>query len=171
MLPGKAIARLDIRVVPDFQPTGVLIDLVQQPLRRRGFDDIEVSFLAGVTPDRCPLDAPIVEAVTAYPMIPAYSASHVFHQAVGTPVIFAGAVTHVGSNLHGPNENIRVADYVEYIKCFGRLIARLGSWLGVRLASRVEGMATAAWSRSYSKTERSSRAPSRWWVEMSDLDG
>lgn len=136
VLPGRAVARLDIRLVPDLEPASTA-DLVRQHLRRRGFDDVEVSLLGGVPPDRCPAGAPIVAAATAaardltgvdpivYPLMPAYSASRVFHESLGTPVLFAGAVTNVRSNLHGPNENIRVAEYFEYIKYIGRLIARL----------------------------------------------
>ena len=136
VLPGKAVARLDFRLVPNLDP-GRMAHLVRQHLRRRGFDDIAVSLLAGVSPDRCPPDAPIVEVAIAaardltgvepivYPLMPAYSASHVFHQTLGTPVIFAGAVTNSQSNLHAPNENIRVTDYLDYIKYCGRLIARL----------------------------------------------
>ncbi len=136
MLPGRAVARLDVRLVPNLDPAAV-VELLRQHLHRRGFDEIEISLLGGVPPDRCPADAPVVDAAIAaardltgvepivYPLMPAYSASHVFHHGLGTPVIFAGAVTHAGSNLHGPNENIRVADYVDYIKYFGRLISRL----------------------------------------------
>jgi acetylornithine deacetylase/succinyl-diaminopimelate desuccinylase-like protein len=137
MLPGRATARLDFRLVPGLEPD-TMLELARRHLASRGFEDIHVSLLAGVSPDRCPSDAPIVRSSidaahdltgaepVVYPMMPAISASRVFHDALGTPVVFAGAVTDDSSNLHGPNENIRVADYLQYIKYVGRLIVRVG---------------------------------------------
>ena len=133
MLPGRAVVRLDIRMAPNLDPETVE-ELVCQHLQRRGFDDIQVVRLGGVPPDRCPADARIVEAAIAaarhltgcepvvWPLMPACSPSHAFHETLGTPVLFAGGVTHSQSNLHAANENIRVADYLDYIKYFGRLI-------------------------------------------------
>ena len=151
MLAGKASARLDLRLVPNLQPA-LVADLLQAHLRRRGFDQIQVSLLAGVAPDRCPVDAPIVDIAVAaareysrqepvvYPSMAAISASHVFHHALGTPVIFAGAVTDDASHLHGPDENIRVADYMGYMKFFGRLLHRFEDASGAAIMSRGDGV-------------------------------
>jgi acetylornithine deacetylase/succinyl-diaminopimelate desuccinylase-like protein len=133
VMPGQATARLDIRLVSKLLPETAQ-QLVRQHLDKRGFSSVQVRLLGGVAPDRCPLEAPIVtaarhaaEAVTGhapvvYPLMPAYSVAHVFHDILATPVLFAGAVTHSGSNLHAPNENIRLSDYFGYMRYFGRLI-------------------------------------------------
>ncbi len=137
-LPGRAVARLDLRLVPNLNPR-LVTDLLRAHLEHRGFADVQVRLLSGVAPDRCPSNAPIARAAVdaardlsglepaVYPIMPAYSASDVFHRILGTPVIFAGAVTHAASNLHAANENIRVTDYLAAIKYLGRLIQRLSA--------------------------------------------
>jgi acetylornithine deacetylase/succinyl-diaminopimelate desuccinylase-like protein len=43
-----------------------------------------------------------------------------------TPVVSFG-VSHSGSNPHGPDENIRLEDFIYGIKYFGRIIHRLAA--------------------------------------------
>lgn len=133
VVPGDARARLDIRLVPGLDPDDV-IGLLRAHLLAHGFDDVGVEVLAAVAPDRTAASEPIVAAAIAaardaegrepvvYPLMPAYSASRVFRDELGTPVLFAGAVTNARSNLHAPNENVVLDEYLAYIRFFGRLL-------------------------------------------------
>lgn len=135
VIPGDATARLDIRLVPGLDPD-VVVDLLRAHLARRGFDEVAISVLASVAPDRCSPSEPVVAAAIAaatdaegrepvvYPLMPAYSASRVFRDGLGTPVLFAGAVTNASSNLHAANENVVVDEYLAYVRFLGRFFAR-----------------------------------------------
>ena len=135
VIPGEATARLDIRLVPGLDPDAV-VDLLRAHLARRGFGSVVVTVLAAVPPDRCDLSEPVVAAAIAaardaegrdpmvYPLMPAYSASRVFRDGLGTPVLFAGAVTNASSNLHAANENIVVDEYAAYVRFVGRFLDR-----------------------------------------------
>jgi len=137
VIPGEAAARLDIRLVPGLDPD-VTIDLLRAHLARRGFEDVSVTVLAAVAPDRCSPSDPVVGASIAaahaaegrapvvYPLMPAYSASRVFRDGLGTPVLFAGAVTNAASNLHAANENIVLDEYLAYVRFFGRFLDEFG---------------------------------------------
>ena len=135
VIPGEATARLDIRLVPGLDPDAG-IELLRAHLDRRGFERVSVTVLAAVAPDRCSPSEPVVAAAIAaaqdaegrapvvYPLMPAYSASRVFREGLGTPVLFAGAVTNATSNLHAANENIEVDEYAAYVRFLGRFFER-----------------------------------------------
>jgi acetylornithine deacetylase/succinyl-diaminopimelate desuccinylase-like protein len=135
VIPGDAAARLDIRLVPGLDPD-VVVDLLRRHLAARGFGSLTVSVLAAVAPDRCDPAEPVVAAAieaardaegrepVVYPLMPAYSASRVFRDGLGTPVLFAGAVTSAASNLHGIDENIVVDEYAAYVRFLGRFLDR-----------------------------------------------
>jgi len=136
VVPGDARARLDIRLVPGLDPN-VAVDLLRRHLSAHGFSDVAVEVLASVAPDRTDASLPAVAAAIAaardaegrdpvvYPLMPAYSASRVFRDELGTPTLFAGAVTNARSNLHAPNENVVLDEYLAYIRFFGRFLERL----------------------------------------------
>jgi acetylornithine deacetylase/succinyl-diaminopimelate desuccinylase-like protein len=133
VIPGEAAARLDIRLVPGLDPE-VVVDLLRRHLAAHGFGSVAVTVLAAVAPDRCDPREPVVAAAieaardaegrqpVVYPLMPAYSASRVFRDGLGTPVLFAGAVTNASSNLHAANENIVVSEYGAYVRFLGRFL-------------------------------------------------
>jgi hypothetical protein len=59
--------------------------------------------------------------------MPAYSASRVFRDGLGTPVLFASAPTNAASNLHAANENIVIDEFLAYIRYMGRFLARFAA--------------------------------------------
>lgn len=61
VLPHKAEAKLDLRLVPGMTAEGALAALVEH-LDRRGFGDIEVNFSGGYDPTSTPEDAEIIQA-------------------------------------------------------------------------------------------------------------
>jgi len=64
ILPGKAVAKLDLRLVPDMTAAEALAAL-KAHLAKRGFGDIEVHMSGGYDPTSTPADAAIVRTETA----------------------------------------------------------------------------------------------------------
>ncbi len=133
VLPNTAVAKVDIRLVPDLTPE-LVQDLVRAHLDRHGFDDVALRCLNGLCPARSALDSPFVQACAAaaratyggeplaYPTSPGSGPLHTI--ARSTPAVMAG-VANANSRLHAPNENIRVQDYYEGIRFVGELIRHL----------------------------------------------
>lgn len=64
VLPHRAVAKLDLRLVPDMTFDGAVAAL-KAHLAKRGFGDIEVNPSGGYDPTSTPADAPIIRAATA----------------------------------------------------------------------------------------------------------
>jgi acetylornithine deacetylase/succinyl-diaminopimelate desuccinylase-like protein len=64
ILPGKAVAKLDLRLVPDMTAAEALAAL-KAHLAKRGFGDIEAHMSGGYDPTSTPADAAIVRTETA----------------------------------------------------------------------------------------------------------
>ena len=137
VLPAAAMAKIDFRLVPDLQPDLVL-RLLRAHLDRRGFTDIEIIDLGGEPPARSPVDSKVglaarqaVETVygqpaLVYPNMAGSGPMYHLCDRLGIPAV-SGGCGYVGSNVHAPNENIRLADYVSHIQFMGELIRRFGA--------------------------------------------
>ena len=138
VLPSTAMARLDFRLVPDLTPE-LIAKLLREHLDLRGFNDIEIIEIACAplakstsrsTVARAMIDsAEEIYGVPAlvYPMDPS---SGPVGAVCGistppTPVASFGT-SYAGSSPHGPDENIRLDDFLQSIKFIGRVIHRLG---------------------------------------------
>ena len=137
ILPGTAVARLDFRLVPDLTPT-LVVKLLRKHLDARGFQDIEIIEL-GAEPTiksspksfvaRAAIES-VEEIYGAPPVVfPLDPASGPVGAVCGvrqppTPVVSFG-VSYAGSNPHAPDENIRLDDFIQGIKYFGRVIRQL----------------------------------------------
>ncbi|MEO7166682.1 MAG: peptidase dimerization domain-containing protein, partial [Chthoniobacterales bacterium] len=64
VLPHQAIAKLDLRLVPNQTAEGALAAL-KAHLAKRGFGDIDVNMTGGYDPTTTPADSPIVKAEEA----------------------------------------------------------------------------------------------------------
>lgn len=135
VLPSEAVVKLDFRLVPDLEPRLVL-DLLRKHLDRRGFKDIEIVEVSGEQFAKSPPDAPIVQAASeatraiygqepvVYPTMAGSGPMYHFSRALGIPTASAVGVSHAQSRIHAPNENIKIADYIQGIKYIGELIER-----------------------------------------------
>jgi acetylornithine deacetylase/succinyl-diaminopimelate desuccinylase-like protein len=66
ILPHRATAKIDVRLVPDMTAKGTL-ELIKQHLAKHGFGDIEVNMTGGYDPTETPADSRLVKAmVTTY---------------------------------------------------------------------------------------------------------
>ena len=135
VLPNRAMAKVDFRLVPDLTPE-LVAKLLRAHLDRRGFEDIRVTAKGGLMPARSSLDAPFVQACVAaceatygeepiiYPTSP--GSGPLYSLSRETPAVMAG-VAHADSRLHAPNENIYLQDYFEGIRFVGELIHRFAA--------------------------------------------
>ena len=64
ILPHRAVAKIDMRLVPDMTAAGALT-AIKAHLAKRGFPDIEVNMTGGYDPTSTPAEAAIVRAETA----------------------------------------------------------------------------------------------------------
>ncbi|ALN64281.1 peptidase M20/M25/M40 family protein [Lysobacter antibioticus] len=112
ILPHRAVAKVDSRLVPDQTPDEA-VALIRKQLDAKGFDDIEIRKLSGYPPAQTSVEAPLTRAaIGTYrkhgftpPVAPRIGGSapyYVFTQTLGLPMI-AGGLGH-GSGAHAPNE-------------------------------------------------------------------
>ena len=116
-----------------------MLRLVREHLDRRGFTDVNVELLAQLWPYRSQVDHPWVQASIsvardifgAEPVVyPSSAGGGPMYQLCGTfgiPGISGGGVGNPNSNLHAPNENIFVEDYMRSILYTGHLIQAIGN--------------------------------------------
>ena len=64
ILPHRAVAKIDMRLVPDMTAAGTL-ELLKTHLRKHGFGDIEVNMTGGYDPTETPAESRLVKAMVA----------------------------------------------------------------------------------------------------------
>ena len=132
VLPAKASAKVDFRLVPDQRPAQVLEQL-RQHLDAEGFPEVEITFLGGEPAARTELDDPFVQLVidTAepvygqpmeiVPMVGGSGPNYPFIENLHLPIVTAG-IGHPGSQAHAPNENIRLDLYLKGARHIARIL-------------------------------------------------
>ena len=112
ILPHKATARLDSRLVPNQTPDGQL-ELIRKHLAAKGFGDITVRKISGYGPAQTPVDTPIVTASSSVfnkygltpsvaPRLAGSAPYYIFTERLQLPMVM-GAPGY-GSGAHAPNE-------------------------------------------------------------------
>jgi acetylornithine deacetylase/succinyl-diaminopimelate desuccinylase-like protein len=137
VLPSTAMARLDFRLVPDLT-SDIVVALLREHLDVRGFRDIEIIELGSAPLAKSSAKSRVARAViesTAevygipaliYPMDPSSGPVGAVCGVTNPPTPVASfGTSYAGSNPHGPDENIRVEDFLQSIKFIGRVIHRL----------------------------------------------
>jgi acetylornithine deacetylase/succinyl-diaminopimelate desuccinylase-like protein len=163
VLPSTALARLDFRLVPDLTPELVL-KLLREHLDVRGFKDIDIIELGNAPLAKSSASSAVARAVVGsaaevygvaplvYPMDPASGpVGAVCGVASPSTPLASFGISYAGSNPHGPDENIRVDDFLQSIKFIGRIIHKLGETKGktgalTKVAGMREGRATVSQS-------------------------
>jgi acetylornithine deacetylase/succinyl-diaminopimelate desuccinylase-like protein len=139
VLPAKASAKIDFRLVPDQNPQDILAKL-RTHLDARGYDDIIITVLGGAAPTVTPITDPFVQRVMA--ITEAYSSKppviipisggslpllDALQRFVGVPGLFApGNPAYWESSAHAPNENIRLDHLQEAVRFNCALFRELG---------------------------------------------
>lgn len=135
VLPSKAVAKMDFRLVPDQDPEEVHQNLCAY-LQAEGFEDIEVRYLGGQRPARVDPDHPLVKLAaktaeevygqTAFvePIVGGSGPMWWFSNFLGLPVTSPG-IEYPGTRAHAPNENIRIEDFTQGTRHLAYLLNRL----------------------------------------------
>jgi len=136
VVPEKAEAIVAFGLVPKQDPKDIYRKL-RRHLDDSGFADVESDMVVGLPPSRTPIDSfPVDAAMRAlgsefaccprfFPFQPGASPSYTVRR-LGIPCASLGSISWVGSNFHGPNENIRIADYLRGVKALSRFLADPG---------------------------------------------
>lgn len=124
--PAYAMAKLDFRLLPGQRPQRIL-EALKAHLRAEGFDDVQVRDHGAFEPAATPLSSPIGQALLkgfrhAYGADPNIfpwslgSSSTWYYTSRGTPAGAAPGVGYAGSQVHAPNEHIRLKDARQAVK-------------------------------------------------------
>jgi acetylornithine deacetylase/succinyl-diaminopimelate desuccinylase-like protein len=129
--PAKASAKVDFRLVPNQTPEEIL-EKLRAHLDTLGFTDIKVEYLGGEAPGRTDPDNPFVKTVVdaskdvygvpqdIVPMLGGSGPNHAFLHYLDLPVATCG-LGYPGSQVHAPNENIRIDLYLKASQHMARI--------------------------------------------------
>ena len=132
VLPARASAKVDFRLVPDQTPE-LTLKLLRAHLDEQGFQDIKIKFVGGEAPARTDPDDPFVALVVeaardvygapmqVEPMVGGSGPNHAFKEYLNVPIVTAG-IGYPGSQVHAPNENIRVDLYLKGARHIARIL-------------------------------------------------
>jgi acetylornithine deacetylase/succinyl-diaminopimelate desuccinylase-like protein len=112
ILPHKATAKIDSRLVPNQTPEEAL-RLIREHLDRNGFADLEIRRLGGYPPAQSSVDAPLIRtAIGVYnkygltpavaPRLAGSAPYYLFTEQLGLPMLAGGI--GIGSGAHAPDE-------------------------------------------------------------------
>jgi len=136
VLPAKALAKVDFRLVPEQTPE-MVFGLLRKHLDKEGFTDVKIKFLGGERPARTDPNDPFVRLVVEaaqdvygvqqqiIPMAGGSGPNYVFQEYLHVPIVSAG-VGYPGSQAHAPNENVRLDLYLKGAKHIARILEDFG---------------------------------------------
>lgn len=132
VLPARASAKVDFRLVPDQHPADILKKL-RAHLDAQGFSDVQITDLGGDPPARTNAEEPFIRLVVKtseevyetpmqlVPMTGGSGPSYPFVHDLKLPVATAG-LGYPDTRIHAPNENIRVDLYLKHARHMARII-------------------------------------------------
>jgi acetylornithine deacetylase/succinyl-diaminopimelate desuccinylase-like protein len=126
VLPKEAMAKLDFRLVPDQVPDDI-VDKLRKHLDAHGFGDIQINRFSNEHPVRSAMDSLIaraaIEATSVFdkepslqPMMIGTGPMYPIAATLGIPTVSPGGVCRPDSNIHAPNENVRVDDFLKVVE-------------------------------------------------------
>jgi acetylornithine deacetylase/succinyl-diaminopimelate desuccinylase-like protein len=132
VLPSKATAKLDFRLVYDQNPDE-LLEKLKRHLIKHNFRDIELVRVNSLEPSKTPVDAPIARAVIAAakdvfkheasvsPNAAGSGPDYLFTKKLGLNSVWAGCASAF-SQAHAPNEFELVDDFLKGIEYAGTIM-------------------------------------------------
>ena len=134
IVPHHAVAKLDMRLVPDQTPDAIF-DLLARHVRARA-PQVELVRLGDMRPSRTPIDNPYTQTVLAalreatgeepY-LVPSLGGSlpdYVFTQILGVPSLLV-PYANPDQNNHAPNENLELARFLMGIRTCATVLQRV----------------------------------------------
>ena len=139
VLPAKAMAKMDFRLVPEQNPDDIL-EKLKSHLKAQGFEDVQVRKLGGAEPVVAPLDGAFVQRIKKICKDFANKEPEITPLVGGTLPLLeamkknvgilgistAGNPTYYGSGAHAPNEHIRLSDIPRAIRFNVFMLTELG---------------------------------------------
>ncbi|MGT2785184.1 M20/M25/M40 family metallo-hydrolase [Streptococcus merionis] len=126
ILPSKASAKMEVRLVPGLTPDGVL-DAIRRHLIEQGFEKAIITKTLGEMSYRSDMSSPAIlnliavaesyegREVAVLPTSPGTGPMHTVFHSLGVPIAGFG-LGHEKSRDHGGDENIRLVDYYSHIE-------------------------------------------------------
>jgi acetylornithine deacetylase/succinyl-diaminopimelate desuccinylase-like protein len=136
VLPARASAKVDFRLIPDQEPKDILQKL-RAHLDSKGFTDVKITDLGGDAPARTDPDDPFIKLVVdaakdvyekpmiLVPLVGGSGPNHPFVHELGLPVATAG-MGYPDTRTHAPNENIRIDLYLKHARHMARVVGKFG---------------------------------------------
>lgn len=139
VLPKEIMVKIDMRLVPDQDPEDIVAKL-RRHLDARGYGDVEIASFSMEHPVRSPAGSLIGRAAVeasrdVYDLDPAVSPLMIgtgpmypIAKTLGIPTVSPAGVCRPESNIHAPNENIRIEDFlrtIEYTAAWVRRFAEI----------------------------------------------
>lgn len=132
IIPSKASAKMEMRLVPGLTPHYVL-EQIQKHLKQAGYDHIRVTYTLGEEAYRSDMSSPAVlkvielakafypEGICVLPTAAGTGPMHTIYEALGVPMAAFG-LGNANSRDHGGDENVSIADYYTHIELIKELI-------------------------------------------------
>lgn len=132
VLPARASAKVDFRLVPNQKPEDILKKL-RAHLDAKGFSDVEITYHGGEPAARTDPDHPFVKLVAdaaagiydapiqIVPLVGGSGPNYPFVHDLGLPVVTMGH-GYPDTRAHAPNENIRIDLYLKHAKHAARVM-------------------------------------------------
>lgn len=127
VLPRQAMAKIDVRLVPGYEPDKVT-QILRNHLDKHGFEDVELELITSVMPFRTNLEDPFVKTVmdsakkvygedkvVLEPNSAGTGPMYGFGKYLNVPILGSGTEWSK-SGAHAPNENIRLADFYQGVE-------------------------------------------------------
>jgi len=139
VLPAKAMAKMDFRLVPDQDPNDIL-EKLKAHLKTQGFEDVQIKKLSEAQPVVTPIDGEFVQRIKKIcqdftakePEITALVGGTLpllgpMKTNVGVlGISTSGNPSYYGSGAHAPNEHIRLSDIPRAIEFNAFMFTQLG---------------------------------------------
>lgn len=138
VLPSEAIAKCDIRLVPDMTPEQAVACVRAHVEKHAPVGEVEVVMTtSGMLPSRTPLDNPfapvVIDAVRMargvepylYPSVGGSLPDYAFTKTLGLPA-FVTPYANADEANHAPNENLEISLFHDGIRTGAALLDRLG---------------------------------------------
>ncbi|MGH2788693.1 MAG: M20/M25/M40 family metallo-hydrolase [Actinomycetota bacterium] len=127
VLPKEAMAKIDMRLVPEQDPHDIVAKL-RRHLDLRGFGNIAIKGFSMEHPVRSPATSVIGRASVAAagdvfdqpaavaPLMGATGPMYPIAHGLGIPTVSPAGVCRPDSNIHAPNENCRLEDFLRIVE-------------------------------------------------------
>ncbi len=111
--------------------------MIQEHLDKNGFEDLKVRYRLGENGHRSPMSDPFIQLVLAkakdyygkqtkyLPNSAGGGPAEVFSNELDLPIVILG-VSYAGSQVHSPNEHIRLQDFGDGTQLLGDILVEFG---------------------------------------------